>query len=201
MITNVSRGEARKIYRGSYYENDESERKRDEDGTVYPERAAKLRKWVRDHHTKNQLMLEYAVELVMQEERPYGQQASDQKKDLSKDIKSTYNLHVPEYREWVDFVIEIFNSGNLHDITGLIRNIDAFKRGNQFDELVPLLVQLAAFLKDALTKEDVAPDATLTSAVTQATDLATTLERARNTLKHLEDSEKETPGARPKRAI
>ena len=149
-----------------------------------------LRDWVYTHGTKIQLVIEHALDLVMRE---------DQTKPLENALKKagpdalqlTYNLNIPEYRAWLQYVVDIFNSGKQDDIDGLISNIGGFKRGFKFDELLAILQQLK--------KHGALPDAIANSAITEAADFSSALTRAREALKQLQDHETGKRKVRSKR--
>ena len=143
------------------------------------ERKWQIKEWCLHHGSISlKQFLEDAIALAMGETKASKKVA---KKSESIETELAYNLHTPEYREWVDFVVDIFNSGNLKDINSLIGNIDAFKRGIQFDELAGLLIH-------ALKTEGTFPDESLNSAITEATDLTRALARARDSIKALKTS-------------
>jgi hypothetical protein len=167
---------------------------------VNEERKRKLKAWVGEHGTSIKALAEHGLDLAMSEDKTKRHKNAPKMVDTNEPGRS-YNLHIPEYREWVEFVVDIFNSGNRDHIDGLIANIRAFKLGNKFDELTPMFAHILQLLEPLLKKEGAAPDATLTTALTQATDLSRTLARARDTLKHLQADGERIGKTRPERAV
>jgi hypothetical protein len=166
---------------------------------VSPERRQEIKIWVAQNKTSAQDLLERGLDLVLKADQTKPPKNAPKKRG-STETTLAYNLKVPHYREWVDFVVDIFNSGNSKDIHSLIGNIDAFKRGDEFDKLAPVLAHMLKLLEQLLKKEGATPDATLTSALTQAADLSRTLARARTTLQHAQAGDQGTRDPRPKRA-
>ena len=100
-----------------------------------PQRAKMLRDWVHDHGSKIQLVVEHALELVMQpENKPVadGQKGlaaksseGSKKVELS-ETSPAYNLHNAFFQEWVGWVILVLNSRDSGAIQSLAGNIVGF---------------------------------------------------------------------------